>query len=166
MKILSKHSMFIILPVWIDCFLDKTSNPKKKKIENKKKSLDQCIPQRSSLCQNRISKQVFQTWTNETSIAFISLKAKINKICLIWRNSTLWFCYFKRCWNYSGETVSCILNIFSEESVLWDYLFSVRIFGLLTKNIHLSSSFIFSTLDRIILWSTCSRQHSSEFGAT
>lgn len=140
MKILSKHFIFKTLPIWIDYFLDKTSNPRK--IENKKKSLDQCIPQRSSQCQSRISKQVFQTWTNETSIAFISLKAKINKICLIWRNSVLWFCYFKRCWNYAGETVSCILKIFSEESVLWDYLFSVRIFGLLTKifiHLHLSS---------------------------
>lgn len=163
MKNLSKHCIFKTLPIWIDYFLDKTSNPRK--IGNKK-ILDQCIPQRSSQCQNRISKQVFHTWTNETSIAFISLKAKINKISLIWRNSALWFCYFKRCWNYAGETVSCILKIFSKESVLWDYLFSVRIFGLLTKNIHLSSSFIYLSLDGVILWSTCSRQHSSEFGAT
>lgn len=107
-------------------------------MEKKNPLLDQCIPQRSPQCQNRIFKQVFQTCTNETSIAFISLKAEINKICLIWKNSTLWFCYFKRCWNYAGETVLCIWKIFSEVLVLWGLLFSVRIFGPLTKNMHLS----------------------------
>lgn len=52
----------------------------------KKVLFDQSTLGRSSQCQNRTLNQVFQTCTNETSIAFTPLKIKINKICLIWKN--------------------------------------------------------------------------------
>lgn len=70
----------MVVPIKTDCFFDKTEQTKRRK---KKALLDQCIFGRSSQCQSIILNQVFQTCTNETSIAFTPLKIKINKICLI-----------------------------------------------------------------------------------
>lgn len=115
---------------------------KQSKSKGKKSITYQCSLGRSSQCQNITLYEIFQTCTNETSIVFTPLKAKINMFNLEER-------YPFDCVTSKGVEIMqkqqfhTFLKLFSEIFMLWDNLVFFRFFGSSSKmfsGLHLSTS--------------------------
>lgn len=122
---------------------------KQSKSKGKKSITYQCSLGRSSQCQNITLYEIFQTCTNETSIVFTPLKAKINMFNLEER-------YPFDCVTSKGVEIMqkqqfhTFLKLFSEIFMLWDNLFFFRFFGsichMLPDFVSFSMNYLFISL--------------------